>query len=92
MRREKLYALICEGCKCEYIGETSNLRKRVTVHRQQINDPSTRMLKVSAHIDNCTTLQPKFKIFPLYKMSSDDTLLRRQKEKYFITSLKPLLN
>lgn len=41
-----IYAMKCRGCGEEYIGETGNfLRKRVTVHNQQIRDPRRRMLK-----------------------------------------------
>ena len=65
-----IYVMKCRGCGEEYIGETGNfLRKRVTVHNQQIRDPSTRMLKVSEHIDNCAKhLNPKYFIYPFYKM------------------------
>ena len=45
-----IYVMKCRGCGEEYIGETGNfLRKRVTVHNQQIRDPSTRMLKVDIY-------------------------------------------
>ena len=87
-----IYVIFCRGCGGEYIGETGELRKRVTVHRQQINDPNTRMLRVSQHIDECTASQPKFYIFPFYKMSSENITSRRQKEKLFIKQLKPSLN
>ena len=44
----------CSGCEKELIGETGNfLRKRVTVHNQQIRGSKTRKLKVSEHKDNC---------------------------------------
>ena len=69
------------------------LRQRVTIHNQQIRDPKTRMLKVSEHIANCAhNLNPKYKIFPFYKMYSESTTLRRAKEKFFINTLKPKLN
>ena len=89
-----IYAMKCRGCGEEYIGETGGLlRRRVTVHNQQIRDPRTRMLKVSEHIDICAnTLTPKYHIFPFYKMYSESTSLRRTKERYFINTLKPKLN
>ena len=89
-----MYIYICGGCGEEYIGETGNLlRQRVTIHNQQIRDPKTRMLKVSEHIANCAhNLNPKYKIFPFYKMYSESTTLRRAKEKFFINTLKPKLN
>ena len=84
-----VYIMICRGCGEEYIGETGNLlRQRVTVHNQQIRDPRTRILKVSEHIANCAhTFNPKYKIFPFYKMYSESTTLRRAKEKLFISTL-----
>jgi hypothetical protein len=87
-----IYIIICKGCKGEYIGETNELRKRITVHRQQIRNPLTRMLKVSEHIDNCTQTEPKFSVFPFYKMQTDSVLKRRQMEQHFITLFKPNLN
>ena len=50
--RNVIYVMKCRCCGEEYIGETGNfLRKRVTVHNQQIRDPRTSMLKVGEHID-----------------------------------------
>ena len=87
-----IYAIICRGCNKEYVGETNNLRKRITVHKQQIRDPSIRILKVSKHIDECSSQDPKFSVFPFYKMNSDDGTFRKKKELYFIKLLKPELN
>ncbi|MCG7879609.1 MAG: GIY-YIG nuclease family protein [Candidatus Thiodiazotropha endolucinida] len=89
-----VYVMKCRGCGEEYIGETGNLlRQRVTIHNQQIRDPKTRMIKVSEHIANCAhDLNPKYNIFPFYKMYSESTTLRRAKEKLFINTLKPKLN
>ena len=63
-----LYVIKCGGCGEEYIGQTGDfLRKRVTVHNQQIRDPKTRMLYVSGHIDICANqLIPKYMIFPFH--------------------------
>ena len=92
--KKVIYVMKCRGCGYEYIGETGNyLRKRVTVHNQQIRDPSTKMLQISAHIDTCANnIFPKYYIFPFYKMYSESTTLRRAKKKFFINSLKPKLN
>lgn len=89
-----IYVMRCRGCGEEYIGETGNFqRKRVTVHNQQIRDPRTRMLKVSEHIDTCAgNLNPKYFIFPFYKLYTESATFRRAKEKYFINTLKPKLN
>ena len=89
-----LYVIKCGGCGKEYIGQTGDfLRKRVTVHNQQIRDPKTRMLYVSGHIDICAhQLIPKYMIFPFYKMYSESVSFRCAKENYFINLLKPKLN
>ena len=90
-----IYVMKCKDCGDEYIlGETDNyLRKRVTVHNQQIRDPRTRMLQVSAHTDTyANNTFPKYYIFPFYEMYSESTTLRRAKEKFFINSLKPKLS
>ena len=86
-----LYVIKCGGCGEEYIGQTGDfLRKRVTVHNQQIRDPKTRMLYVSGHIDICAhQLIPKYMIFPFYKMYSESVSFRCAKENYFINLLKP---
>ena len=60
------YAITCAGCGHNYIGETGDvLRNEVTVHKQQIRDPQTRMLGVSKHIDECaaglTPSSPSFR-------------------------------
>ena len=67
-----------------YIGTGNFLRKRVTIQNQQIRDP--RYQNVASH------LNPKYYIFPFYKMYLESTTLRRAKEKLFINSLKPKLN
>ena len=88
-----IYVMKCAGCGLEYIGETSDLRKRVTVHNQQIRDPRIRVLKVSAHIDACAnTCNPKYHILPFYKMNTQCTISRRNKEAHFIKKFKPVLN
>ena len=47
-----IYVIVCCGCGEQYIGETGDtLRHRMTVHRQQILDQSTRKLAVSKHIN-----------------------------------------
>ena len=91
--RRVIYVMRCAGCGLEYIGETGDLRKRVTVHNQQIRDPRVRVLKVSAHIDACaSSCTPKYHILPLYKMNKQSALARRDKETYFIQKFKPALN
>ena len=87
-----IYVLICQGCQEEYVGETHNLRERTRVHRQQINQPNTRKISVSKHIDECALTQPKFKIFPIFKMLSSNTLIRKKRESELIRYFQPKLN
>ena len=89
-----IYVITCAGCGKNYIGETGDvLRNRVTVHKQQIRDPSTRMLGVSKHIDECAVgLTSQFSIFPFYKILSSSENMRKNKEKLFISKYKPVLN
>ena len=88
-----LYVLVCNGCRQFYIGQTGDkLRNRRTVHDQQIRDPSTRQMPVSAHLDRCCTNKPKFSIFPFYKFHTNDVSARISLEQYFINVFKPSLN
>ena len=87
-----IYAIVCQGCGKEYIGETSHMRNRITVHKQQIKVPSTRILKVSKHLDDCSSTEPKFLVFPFYKLTTDNAIMRKRKENLFIKKLKPELN
>ena len=87
-----IYALICRSCRLEYIGETGNLRERMTTHRQHIDHPEYRILKASEHFATCSGDKIKFFVFPFYKMNNDDTMTRRIKEAYFIHKFKPALN
>ena len=52
-----------------------------TSNKQQIRDVSTRMLYVSGQIDHCARNKLiKFKIWPLYKMQSENAAVRKMKE------------
>ena len=72
----------CGECQEEYLGETGDtVRHRLTVHRQQIRDASTRMLYVSGHIATCAKNQSiQLQILPLYKMQNDNMTSRKMKE------------
>ena len=88
-----IYVLQCNGCKEYYIGQTwDKLRSRRTVHAQQIRDPSTRQLPLSEHIDICCRTDPKFTMFPFFKMHSESISARLAKEKHFIKCFNPKLN
>ena len=64
-----LYIIRCLGCNEYYIGQTGGkLRERRTIHAQQIRDPSTRKIPLSAHLDTCSKSNPKFIMFPIVKI------------------------
>lgn len=86
-----IYNITCSGCKEFYIGETgTTLRTRIRIHKQHVNQPEYRKIKLSEHLDICGHGQ--FSVFPFYKLYTDNPIERREKEKHFIKSLKPSLN
>ena len=59
-----IYSIICVRCGVFYIGQTKNeLRRRMTVHRQQTNTEALQELNVNKHIYSCSG--GKFKRFPI---------------------------
>ena len=62
------------------------LQKRFTVHRQQIRNPETRMIKVSEHLDLCATNKlPKYYVVQIYQCDDQFTEeMRINKENMFI--------
>ena len=87
-----IYATKCRIFGENYIGETTNLRHRTTVHNQQIIDSSTRKIPPSAHLDMGANADPKYFIFLFYKMPTMDSSRRKMKEAHFIKVFKPKLN
>lgn len=90
--RNVIYVLTCNGCNEYYIGETQYLRSRTNLHRSHIKNPSVNSLFVSQHIFNCAKEEPKYKMFPFFKMSTENKFDRLMKEKHFIDKYKPSLN
>ena len=90
-----IYVIRCNGCKKDYIGQTGNtLRKRFTVHRQQIRHKEIRMINVNEHLDLCVSNKsPKYYVFPFYQCDDQFTEeMRINKENMFIQKYKPSLN
>ena len=89
-----IYAITCNGCQENYIGQTGDFRKRVTVHKQQIKEKNYEQIPLSGHIRNCAkNLQPNFYIFPMYYFFHSSTESERIiKEKRFIDKYNPKLN
>ena len=65
------------------------LKARMTLHRQQTNNPELTILRVNEHFRQCSG--GHFRIFPLYKVHGGDSI-RGEKEKLLINILKPGLN
>ena len=88
-----VYAIICNNCSLEYIGETECLRDRVRVHKQQILTKNLCFLNVSKHIRECSKNSiPMFKIMPLFHFDDNTKSQRRLKELQLITDFDPQLN
>lgn len=85
-----IYVIICSKCKSFYVGQTEDLRKRVTLHKEQIRHKEYRHLKVSEHMDSCN--KGNFEIMPIYQCMNTNRLFRETKEKELISILKPDLN
>ena len=66
----------------------------MTVHKQQIRDPHTRMLGVSKHFDEYVAgLTPQFTIFPSYKILGLSEVMRKNIENFFfISKYEPVVN
>ena len=90
-----IYVITCNGCGEHYIGLTGDkLCTRMTVHRQQIRDPSTRQLPVSDHLETCNRNPSKlqFMVAPILKINSDDKAKRIAAENWLINLFNPKLN
>ena len=77
--RYVIYVIICSKCDSFYVGQTENLRKGVTLHKEQIRHEEYRHLKVSEHLNMCNN--GIFKIMPIYQCINADRLFREMKEK-----------
>ena len=81
-----IYLIICAKCESFYVGQTENLRKRVTLHKEQIRHDQYRHLTVK-HLKTCN--DGKFKIFPIYHCKDPSRLIRESKEREIIGLRKP---
>ena len=87
-----IYMIQCRGCDEQYIGETVNLRNRITLHNQHMRHAELRKIPVSGHIADCSDQDPKYFVFPFYLMKTESIMKRKEKEKYFIRTFLPKLN
>ncbi|XP_056012120.1 uncharacterized protein LOC130052095 [Ostrea edulis] len=84
-----IYCATCPTCGENYIGQTNKLNARVRVHKQQVKDPSVRNTPCSEHFAECGG--GKFKVFPFFKMWTENEITRKAQEDYFIKLFNPSL-
>ena len=62
-----IHAVICQGCKEEYIGETGCVvKERINIYRQHIRQPQYQQLAVEEHLRFCGIR--RFHMFPFFKI------------------------
>ena len=88
--KEVIYLIIFPNCGLAYVGQTNNLRNRVTLHRQQIKHEQYRHLTVSKHIAQCSN--GNFRIMPILKCTGQSRVQLECNEKCIIILLQPGLN
>ena len=88
--RSVIYVIICVKCNSFYVGQTENLRNRVTLHREQIKHQKYRYLEVSEHLAHCS--KGNFKIMPNYQYEIVKRHFKKNKEQGIINILHPDLN
>ena len=87
--RNVVYATICKNCGHTYVGETVNLRSRMTAHRSNSRNLDEASQVNSKHLHECGK---GFHVLPLYKLKEENKISRLVKEDHFIKLLKPDLN
>ena len=87
--RNLVYALFCNACGRDYIGETVCLRDRANAHRNNSKSEDNAVMKVSRHLCGCGE---GFTICPLLKVSQECKITRLVKEDNLVKLLKPDLN
>ena len=88
-----IYGIKCLNCPRTYLGETSNLKRRVSLHKNQISMEQYRNIYVVKHLYTCCkNLEQKFSIMPLYQCNKDDEKFRQFKEQQLVKKYQPSLN
>ena len=83
-----IYAIKC-NCGRMYIGETTNLRTRMNLHKEQIKYTRYRKLFSSKHIFSC---KEKFNFIPIFSCKDENQIARKNLEHKFIDKYHPSLN
>ena len=84
-----IYVLKCFKCSKLYIGETSDVRARMALHKSNTNLEQNRHLYVNKHFHSCSN--GKFYFCVMYQ-SDDNVLKRKTIEDHFINKFEPSLN
>ena len=89
-----IYKISCKGCNEFYIGETVNLKQRISGHKHKLLLEDKRDLqKVYNHISFCAKNYPiPFNITPFYQVKEDSLTARLTIEDHFIKKYNPRLN
>jgi ferredoxin len=89
-----IYKISCKGCSLFYIGQTVNLRNRVTKHKYDLRHPTTRLQKLHIHIHECaaSNYEYPFTIVPFYYVRQCTTTAMLTIEDYFIRKFQQTLN
>ena len=87
-----IYLLKCANCWMFYVGETKDLKSRISKHKSDVkNLQNTNCVKLALHLRICSKLRtPFFRIFPFFYV--DDQQRRRFIEKRFIKDYNAPLN
>ena len=88
-----IYFVNCRHCDKYYIGQTTNLRNRVTSHKFNIRNEAYRNTKFYKHIYECAGANKiSFNITPFYHCTRNTNTAMLTIENYFIRLGKPPLN
>ena len=100
LSKNLIYNIICRGClKDFYLGQTVQLRQRVTKHKFDLRHIDEKMakrefiMKIHMHLRNCAvSVVPPFYIVPFYQVKQKTLTARLTVENYFIRKFNPTLN
>ena len=87
--RNIIYVIECKKCGFTYIGESVDLRQRMSAHRFNSSSPANACQEVSRHLWECGM---GFSVCPLFKMQQESKIARLVMEDKLVKILKPDLN
>ena len=88
-----IYKISCMGCDEFYIGETVNLKQRISGHKHKLLSEESDVQKIYNHISFCAkNCNIPFTIVPFYQVKEESLTARLTIEEYFIKKYNPKLN